>query len=149
MFISQESTPPPVTQGQMQIGKFNSKAGTKDNIETNNNKYVSQTLMPGVNKKDTASSYSATQNGEKENNKSQTGAINDDPITRYTFWLVIFTGLLVACNVALGFFTMKSANAAKKAADALPTIERAYVFVNMNGYVDYIEKELKYHFLCQ
>ena len=130
---SQEPTPP-ITKGQMQIGKFNSKFNTTSNIETNNNNYTSKNLASGINKNETDKSYPTAQNSDKPNGKNQIFIVKDD--SPYTLWLVIFTGLLFVCNVALGIFTNKAANAAKKAADALPTIERAYVFVNMSGKVN-------------
>ena len=52
-------------------------------------------------------------------------------MTIYTLWLMIFTGLLFVCNILLWISTKKAADAAKKAANAMPVVERAYVFVKV------------------
>ncbi|MCX5847744.1 MAG: hypothetical protein NTW12_15545 [Deltaproteobacteria bacterium] len=126
---SQEPSPPAI-KGQVQPRKFNSKSNANSNINTNdNNNSAPKTVFP-INKINTQRSNSETQKANKENGNSQEGAVKNDPIIRYTFWLMIFTGALVICNVGLWLYTRKSANSAKKAADALPTIERAYLFID-------------------
>jgi hypothetical protein len=70
--------------------------------------------MPKINKIDTHRSDAATKNGYEENCDSKFSAIEDNSITTYTRWLMIFTGLLVVCNILLWLSTKKSANAAKK-----------------------------------
>lgn len=63
-----------------------------------------------------------------------------------TVWIAIITTILALLNIGLWRATKKSADAAKQAADAaqrsanaLPAIERAYVFVTINGEVKGIE----------
>lgn len=126
---SQEPSPPAI-KGQVQPRKFNSQPSTNSNIKTKDNDNSTPKAVSPINKMDTHSSNAKTQNTYKENSDSQLGAIKDDPITTYTFWLMIFTGALVICNVGLWFYTMRAANSAKKAADALPTVERAYLFID-------------------
>jgi len=126
---SQEPSPP-ATKGQVQPRKFNSESSANSNINTNSNNNSTPKTVSPINKINTQSSKAETQNTNKENGNSQEGAIKNDPITRYTFWLMIFTGALVICNVGLWLYTRKAANSAKKAADALPTIERAYLFID-------------------
>ena len=65
-----------------------------------------------------------------------------DFVALATAIMTIFTGCLVVCNIYLWRSTDKAANAAQKAAEALPTIERAYVFVNMNGAVSNLIKNI-------
>jgi hypothetical protein len=43
-------------------------------------------------------------------------------------WVAIFTGVLTAATIGLGWATFVSAKAAKAAADALPILERAYIY---------------------
>jgi hypothetical protein len=45
--------------------------------------------------------------------------------------LAIFTAILVAFNFILAFAGVRAANAAKRAADLVPALERAYVFVDI------------------
>jgi hypothetical protein len=132
---SQEPSPP-VTQGQMQPKKLNSESNTKSNIEAKSNNYESKNPAPVINKNDPQNSKTAPKNTYKENSNSQSGAVKDDPIATYTLWLVIFTGLLVVCNAALWLYTKKSADAAKKAANAMPEVERAYLFVEIPASAD-------------
>lgn len=71
----------------------------------------------------------------------------EEPITFFTFLLAIFTLVLAISTIGLWIVTVraskhteKAANAAKDSADALPIIERAYVFVEeimwQNRFVD-------------
>lgn len=140
-----QEPPPPTTQGQMQPGKLNSEASASSDIETNDNNNTSQNPISKINKIDTHSSNAKTQDAYKENSNSQIGAVKDDPITTYTFWLMIFTGALVICNIFLWLYTKKVANATKESADAakrsaesLPRIERAYVFAEIK-HLEYLK----------
>jgi hypothetical protein len=54
-----------------------------------------------------------------------------------TVWLAVITTILAILNFILWLTTKKTAKAALKTAQALPTIERAYVFVTHVGYPDY------------
>ncbi len=130
LYAQSQEPPPPVTQGKVQLGELKSETSAKSNIKTENNGNITRNSISTINKIDTESRNPAAQNGHKPNDEGQTGAVKDDPITRYTLWLVIFTGLLFVCNFLLWLYTMRAANAAKKSADALPTIERAYIFVD-------------------
>jgi hypothetical protein len=125
---SQEQSPP-TTKRQMQAGELNPKPSARSNIKSTSNNNISQNVTSPINKNDSQSSNSASQNVNKKNIDGEPIAAKDDPITRYTFWLMIFTGLLVVCNVLLWLYTKKAADAAKKSADALSTVERAYVFI--------------------
>ena len=120
---------PPVTQGQAQPRKLNSESSTKSNIKTKSNNNIPPHSLPIINEMDTYGSDAATKNSYQPNNDREFSTVKDDPITGYTFLLMIFTGFLVVCNVLLWFSTKKAANAAKKAADALPVVERAYIFI--------------------
>jgi hypothetical protein len=53
----------------------------------------------------------------------------DARTARYTLYLFLVTGILAASTLGLTFATFVAAKAAKEAADALPILERAYVFV--------------------
>lgn len=123
---------PPVAQGQMQPRKLNSESSTKSNIKTKSNHDISPNPMSPINKTNTHSSYTAAQDSNKKNSDCDFGTVKNDPITRYTFWLMIFTGLLVVCNLLLWLYTRKIAKAAKISADVLPTIEKAYVYAAIN-----------------
>ena len=114
----------------MQPGKLNSETSASSNIKTKDNNNSTPKAVSPINKMDTQSSNAKPQNTYKENSNGQPSTIKDDPITTYTFWLMVFTGALVICNILLWFYTMRAANAAKKAADALPTVERAYLFID-------------------
>jgi hypothetical protein len=127
--VYSQEPPPPTTQGKIQPRELNSKASTSSNIKAKDSHNKSQNSMSPINKTDTQIEDNATQNSGKPANNSQLGAVKDDSITRYTYWLMVFTGLLFVCNVFLWLYTKKAADAAQKAADALPTIERAYVSV--------------------
>ncbi len=113
---SQEPSPP-ATKGQTQPRKLKSEASTKSNIKTKNNYNISPNRTPAIDKLDTHNSNTAAKNSYKQNSDCEFGAVKDDPITRYTLWLVIFTGLLFVCNVLLWLYTRKAANAAKKSID--------------------------------
>jgi hypothetical protein len=121
----------------VQQRKFNSESGTQSNINTN--------PISTINKIDVQSRDAAV-NGNNSNKDRESSAVKDDPITRYTFWLMIFTALLVVCNILLWVYTKKAADAAKKSANALPAIERAYVYVfisaDMKNWREAKEKEL-------
>ncbi len=127
---SQEPSPP-ITKGQVQPGELNSKSGANSNIKSKGDYNRSPNTMSRINNRDTKSGNAKTQNTYKENSNSQAETVKDDPITRYTFWLMIFTGALVICNVGLWLYTRKAANAAKKGAESLPLIENAYIFVEV------------------
>jgi hypothetical protein len=49
-----------------------------------------------------------------------------------TVIMTIFTGCLVVCNIYLWRSTDKTADAAKRSAESLPIIERAYLFVEVS-----------------
>ena len=62
----------------------------------------------------------------------------EDPIALYTLWLALFTLVLAVSTIGLwittffaGKDTRKAANAAQKSAEALTTVERAYVFAKV------------------
>src|SRR5271156_680159 len=46
----------------------------------------------------------------------------------YDGWVALFTAALTVATIVMGIFTYMAASAAKKAADALPILERAYVY---------------------
>ena len=134
--VYSQEPPPLITQGQVQPRKLISEPSRGGYIEAKGNNNIPPYPMPVINKNNIPSRNATSQNNNHENSDGQAGAIKDDPITRYTFWLMFFTGLLVVCNILLWLYTKKtaeatkeSANAAKAAADALPITERAHVFV--------------------
>lgn len=126
---SQEPSPP-VTKGQVQPGEVSSQPSTNSNINTKDNNNNSPKTVPPLIKMDTQSSNAETKNTDEENSNGQFGTFNNDSIITYTKWLMIFTGCLVIYNIFLGFYTMRAANAAKRAAESLPTVERAHIFVD-------------------
>jgi len=80
--------------------------------------------------------------GEKRSDESYLYQVwqwaTHDAITVYTFFLAIFTGALVGVSwVQIRYLNsadktaQRTAEAAKKSADALPTLERAYVFLTV------------------
>lgn len=128
--ICSQEPPPPASQRQMQPRELDSKPSKQHDIKTKGNHDVagkSTTLYNNVN---TPKENAPAKDSQGKCDGSQSPIIKDDPITRYTFWLMVFTGCLAVCNIALWIYTKKSADAAKKSADALPTIERAYIFVD-------------------
>lgn len=125
--ICSQEPPPPAAQGQMQSGKLDSKASTKSNIKTKDSNNKSPNSISPINKTNTGKEDNATQNSSKPTNEGQFGAVKDDPITRYTFWLMVFTGLLVVCNFFLWLCTKKAADTAKKAADVAEIGARAVI----------------------
>lgn len=77
----------------------------------------------------------------KEYEKRHSAMPPDNSLWWFNFWLVVFTGGLVAVGVAqsfLIFWTLKAtqiaANAAKRAVDSLPVVERAYVYPVVVGH---------------
>lgn len=131
LYAQSQEPPPPATQGKVQPGELNSETSAKSDIKTKAGNNIPRNSIPQTNKTDTPEKGNATENGSKPTNNSQLSTVHDDPITRYTFWLMVFTGLLFVCNVFLWLCTKKAADAAQKAADALPTIERAYLFIEV------------------
>jgi hypothetical protein len=127
----------PATKGQPWI--INAENNTKSKIKSNSNSNIPQKLMSEINKNDTNDSNATAQDSDKKNGNNQIIVIKED--SPYTLLLTIFTFLLVVCNVGLWLYTKKTANAAKKSAEALPAIERAYVFVE----VEYGSKNPKPH----
>lgn len=118
---SQESLPT-TTQGQIQPRELKSKASTRNNIKANDSNNNSQSLIIPIEEvnKDHATP-----------NNSQLGVVQDNPITRYTCWLMVFTGLLVVCNVFSWLYTKKAADAAKKAANAAELSARAVISIEL------------------
>lgn len=64
--------------------------------------------------------------GYSEDDKGWWQKLWTDPVAGFTAVLAVFT-------VWLAFATRKAANAAKVAADALPALERAYIFIKQTG----------------
>jgi len=48
-------------------------------------------------------------------------------------WVAIFTGVLTLATIGMGYFTYMAARAAKDAAEALPILERAYIYLRLTG----------------
>jgi hypothetical protein len=72
----------------------------------------------------------------QQSSSKETRESNDDRIAKYTLWLAILTGGLVAVSAIQGFFLLRSdktariaAEAAKRSADVIPAIERPYLFI--------------------
>lgn len=130
---SQEPSPP-LAKGQP--GKVQTERSTKSNIQAKNNDNTTNKSVIELTPKPTSEkSQSSTKNSYEKNSDRRTRW--KSPISRYTFWIMLFTGLLVLCNILLWCSTRKSANAAKEAAnaakksvDTIPTIERAYIYVS-------------------
>ena len=135
---------PPIAKGQVQPGELKSKSATSHNIKPNENDNNTQKSVSLTTKLDTRASNAASEKTDKKNSNADPCAVNDDPIVIYTWWLMFFTGLLVGCNVLLWLYTKKAADAAKRSADILPTLEKAYVIVMVNT-ADYKKMELGGH----
>jgi hypothetical protein len=73
-------------------------------------------------------------NSEDKNGQGAPPTPLSDPIVLCNLALVFLNGFLA-------FGTMRSANAAKDAADALPTLERAYVFVSVKDHGVTIQRQ--------
>ena len=116
MRVYSQEPPPPVTQRQPRENP--SERSTTSNIKTNDN--ASQNRMPKIIPKiHTDSSDASAQNAYEKDSERWAGITKDDPITTYTFFLMLFTGLLVFCNILLWLSTKKSADAAKKSIELI------------------------------
>jgi hypothetical protein len=78
-------------------------------------------------------SYHGPQHGPEEIAQSKSV---EDRLAKYTLWLAIFTGALVLTSAVQNLFLIRAnktariaAEAAKQSADAIPTVERPFVFV--------------------
>jgi len=125
---SQEPSPP-ITKGQVQHRELKAKSSKKNQIEANKNKNISGNFIAFADPKSTIPSDSPTNSNKSPVDENKKPAIKDDPITRYTFWLTIFTFLIVLCNVALCYIT-------KKSVDSLQAIERAYLSIDSIEWID-------------
>ena len=105
MRVDSQEPPPPIAQGQPR--KVHTESSTNSNIETEDSNNRAQNPMLKTRQNIEANKTNATaKHGYEKNSDSQFSAINDDPIATYTFWLMLFTGLLALCNVVLCFFNI-------------------------------------------
>jgi len=127
-------TSPPLSQRQPR--ELQSETRNNSNVNSRNTKTITDVLLTlDANNINSNPEYSSSNAGSKKNTDLNDGG-KKDPMITYTFWLMIFTGVLAISTIGLwivtirdGKHTEKAANAAKDSADALPIIERAYVFV--------------------
>lgn len=142
--VYSQEPPPPAAQGQPRESP--PKRSTTSNIKANNNDNATQNRMPKIVPKIHADSSNASpKNAYEKNSERRAGTTKDDPITTYTLLLMIFTGLLVVCNIFLWLSTKKSADAAKKSADVLASSERAFLHIVV--YDDNIRELTNKHFV--
>jgi hypothetical protein len=88
---------------------------------------------PGYTKNQTsADRTSEAKNPKSEGNESIWDVTRKDPITYFTFWLVVFAGISAISTIGVWVVTGMSAKAARDSANALPIMERAYVFVGVD-----------------
>jgi hypothetical protein len=133
---TQLSNPTPATSKTVEQKQMSPKNGNSDSVK--NNTY-NKTETPITN--NTITSQVSSQKTPATNKKDyeEINANTNMRIADITRWIMIFTGLnllaLFGQTVILIITisaTRKAADAAKKSADALPMIERAYVFVDID-----------------
>lgn len=141
LIANSPSQEPPPPLAQWQPGESHTESGTTSNVEAGNNNKATPKPAPRIIPKIKAdSSNDSTKHAHEKDSKQ--GAGWDDPIARYTFWIVVFTSMLVICNILLLYATLKSANAAKQSADAATTTANAllgvelprFIVTNMKGF---------------
>ncbi|MGD0883757.1 MAG: hypothetical protein ABSA46_02565 [Thermodesulfovibrionales bacterium] len=145
VYAESQKPPPSVTQGQVQPTELNSKSKQKSDIKAQDRNNASQNTIATQKEQTTSTKDSETEKNIKPNSDSQLSPVKDDQIIKYTFWLMIFTGVLAFSTIGLwiatffaGKATKKAADAAQKSAEVLPLIERAWVFVES---VDWLRRD--------
>lgn len=95
--------------------------------------FVAASVLPSRDQQETQQSKSDAAKKTEQVIKSESA---DDRIALYTLWLAILTGGLVFVSGFQGYFLLrtdktaaKSADAARKSAEHIPRVERAYVFL--------------------
>jgi hypothetical protein len=124
---SEEPSPPPA---KGQPGIFDPKTSMQRDIKPKYEYDITINAIPALDKTEAGKTNNPAEHGDKKDNDGKLLTVEYNRVTRYTFWLMIFTGCLAICNIALWFYTKAAADAAKKSAEALPVIERAYIFID-------------------
>ncbi len=130
-----QKQPPPLAQGQPRPEA--TSESTKKEVNTKTDRNTSPTPASAVVNKVYApqdkAAHQQTEAKQAKQKKWSLWGMNEV----FNCLLVIFTGLLVICNILLWKSTQesakaatKAANAAKKSADHIPAIERAYVYMS-------------------
>lgn len=149
VFAESQKPPPPLSQGQPR--ELQSQPRDNSYVNSANTKKITNTLPAlVVDKGDSTPENSSPNTRGKENTYFNTWC-KEDPMIRYTFWLMIFTGVLAISTIGLwivtflaGKDTKKAADSAQKSADvAERTVEtmadtaqrqlRAYVFTKLDN----------------
>ena len=154
VFAESQKPPPPLSKGQPR----ELQSQPSDNSDVNSAKKITNTLPALVVDKSDSTPENSSPNTRGKENTYFNVPRNDDPMIRYTFWLMIFTGVLAISTIGLwivtffaGKDTKKAANAAQKSADvAEKTVEtmaetaqrqlRAYVFLKHDKPLTYNAK---------
>jgi len=149
VFAESHKPPPPLSQGQP--GKLQAQPRNNSDVNPATTKEITNTLPTPVIDKGVSTLENSSSNTSGNENTSRNVPCNDDPMIHYTFWLMIFTGVLAISTIGLWFVTFlagkdtkKAADAAQKSADvAEKTVEtiadtaqkqlRAYVFTKLDN----------------
>src|SRR3954454_8479991 len=67
-----------------------------------------------------------------EDGKTFRQRTTEDPVAFFTLCLVVFTAVLAFSTIGLWLVTGTAARAARDSADALPNLERAYIFIEID-----------------
>lgn len=130
VFAESQKPPPPLRQGQP--GQFDSaKHNAKQNITSDSNKTETQP-SPVRNEEDSFHNEAKPAPCNNPKCSNQPWTVKDDPIVRYTLWLMIFTGILAASTIGLWLSTRATGRDIEKAvgimSDTAQKQLRAYVF---------------------
>jgi hypothetical protein len=88
---------------------------------------------PGYSQNQTQSNNKGYGEQEKgEGSKAFRQRATEDPAAFFTLCLVFFTAILSFSTIGLWLVTGTAARAARDSADALPNLERAYIFLEVN-----------------
>ena len=144
---SQEQ-PPPSTQGQPREKSVKNTAAS--NITSTNQNNKSDITVSQVIKREAPYSDQATQksNDRKATENTPNGWDNwtADPVKVFTACLIVCNVFLFLIQICLWLSTKKAADAAKRSADSLSIIERAYIFPKVSGKSEYhSEGQQRYH----
>lgn len=133
VFAESQKLPPPLSQGQPR--KLQAQPSNNSDVNPATTKKITQTLPTPIIDKGESTPENSSSN-TSGNGNTPFNPCNDDPMIRYTFWLMIFTGVLAISTIGLWFVTFlagkdtkKAADAAQKSADAALQAATANIFM--------------------
>jgi hypothetical protein len=148
VYAESQKPPPPTRQGEP--WQTTTEASHKENINTGGRYDASHDMESTISDNGNAEHKKASaETGYQHDCKRQFWGVDNDPIVTYTRWLMIFTGALAISTIGLwvvtffaGKDTKKAAESAQKSAEALPLIERAWVFIPVVEWANKSDKVL-------